>query len=73
MSAMLEAGKDPSHPLYKAAARIQAQFRGHLVSWAQRRLGKRGSWSAPVTAPCASAGSGLVPADTARSFVYKRS
>jgi hypothetical protein len=32
VEALLAAGKDPKHPLYKAATKIQAQFRGHMVS-----------------------------------------
>lgn len=28
---LVAAGKDPKHPLYKAATKIQAQFRGHMV------------------------------------------
>lgn len=31
LAALLAAGRDRSSPIYKAAARIQASFRGHVV------------------------------------------
>mmetsp|Transcript_4365 Transcript_4365/g.11848 ORF Transcript_4365/g.11848 Transcript_4365/m.11848 type:complete len:564 (-) Transcript_4365:268-1959(-) len=53
VASLLEAGKDPKHPLYKAAAKIQAQFRGHMVRKAYRTYRLGGAVSEILYSPAA--------------------